>query len=383
MAGGAAVRLMIRPSHLYLHAPFCKTRCPYCDYAVTVDGPPDLDGWIQALRTELDLRRAKDGVDLSGVTTLQIGGGTPSTLGAGAMREVRGLLGEEGASALSEWTVEANPEDVDDHLLAAWRAAGVGRVSLGVQSVRAEALRWLGRRHRPEEGTSAVQRVAVAGFTTWGVDLLFGLPEEVDPDPTLSLETVIDLGAPHVSLYELALEEGTPLGRRVASGEARVAGEDRRAEQLLGLGARLEAAGYERYELTCFARPGHRSQHLTGVLEDGSWLGLGPGAHTAVGGLRIWNLPDWRVYLTRVAQGALPEASRSDLDDREERDERIARRLRLAGGLPLAWLNDPEAEVVRRWVRGGWSAPDLLRVRLTAEGWLRLDELVRELTRAR
>src|SRR5687767_1093134 len=97
---------MIRPRHLYLHVPFCRTRCPYCDYPITVAGPPDLGGWIQALKSELDLRRAKDGIDLSGVTTLQIGGGTPSTLGAGAMREVRALLGEERVNALIEWTVE-------------------------------------------------------------------------------------------------------------------------------------------------------------------------------------------------------------------------------------------------------------------------------------
>ena len=378
---------MNRPLHLYLHVPFCRTRCPYCDVAVTVGEPHDLDGWIQALGRELDLRRGADGVDLGSVTTLQVGGGTPSTLGPGAMRAVRALLAERSGGALdadelSEWTVEVNPEDASDSLLAAWRAAGVTRVSLGVQTVTPEALRWLGRRHRPEEGASAMERVAAAGFATWGVDLLFGLPEEIDPDPMPSLEAVIEQGAPHVSVYELVTEEGTPLGERVAAGKERLADEERRADLFVAFGARLEAAGYERYELTCFARPGHRSRHLAGVLDDGSWLGLGPGAHSALNGLRIWNLPDWRVYLTSIAEGVLPEDSRLKLDNREERAERLARRLRLAGGIPLAWLSEPEAEVVRRWVRGGWAAPDLLRVRLTVEGWLKLDELAEEIARA-
>jgi oxygen-independent coproporphyrinogen-3 oxidase len=370
------------PRHLYLHAPFCRTKCPYCDYPVAVDGPPDLGGWIQALRTELELRGERDGVDLGGVTTLHVGGGTPSTLGAGAMREVRALLGERRVAHLSEWSVEVNPEDVEDRLLATWRAAGVDRVSLGVQSLRPEALRWLGRRHRAAEATSAAERVARAGFRTWGVDLLFGLPDEVDPDPMVSLGAIIDLGAPHVSLYELVAEEDTPLGQRVAAGEARLSDDDRRAEQFVSLGSRLEAAGYERYELTGFARPGHRSRHLDGVLETGSWLGVGPGAHTALNGLRIWNLPDWGVYLTSIAQGALPEASRSHLNDREARTEWIERRLRLAAGVPLDLLSGPEAELVQRWLREGWAAPDPFRVRLTAQGWLRLDRLARELARA-
>jgi oxygen-independent coproporphyrinogen-3 oxidase len=193
---------------------------------------------------------------------------------------------------------------------------------------------------------------------------------------------MIDLGAPHVSLYELDGEAEAAVGRRAVAGEIQLADDDRRADQSLGLADRLEAAGYERYELTCFARPGHRSRHLAGVLEDGSWLGLGPGAHTAMNGLRIWNLPDWGVYLTSVAKGALPEASRSHLDDREVREERLARRLRLAGGVPLDRLSEPEARLVQGWIRGGWAAPDTSRLRLTAEGWLRLDTLARELAHA-
>jgi oxygen-independent coproporphyrinogen-3 oxidase len=367
--------------HLYLHVPFCSRRCPYCDYAVTVDATPDLDAWSTALGHELDLRR-ESGVTFDSLATILIGGGTPSLLGAGAMERVRSIFEDVDFGGVEEWTVEANPEHVDAALLGGWKHAGVTRVSIGVQSLHAPVLTWLGRSHDPAQGAQALERADRAGLPSWGVDLLYGLPEDIDPDPRETLREVLAVGVPHVSLYELVAEPGTPLGDRLGRGEVQLADDDTRADQFLALRAMLVAEGYEHYELTGFARPGHRSRHMTGILSGGSWLGLGPGAHSNLEGLRSWNLNDWRGYSTSVAQGVLPRAEAVRLDADDEREERFRARLCSAEGLPLADLGPRGCALAESWVERGLAIVGAETVRLTAEGWLRLDELAPHLARA-
>lgn len=364
--------------HLYLHAPFCRRRCPYCDYAVTVDTGPNLDAWTTALGREMKLQTER-GVIVASPTTVLVGGGTPSLLGAGAMDAVLSILGGVDFGGVEEWTAEANPEDVDESLLRAWRRAGVTRPNLGLQSLHGPALEWLGRSHDPETGRRALESLSDAGFPSWGVDLLFGLPEDVDPDPRDALGEVLAAGARHVSLYELVAGPGTPLGERVAAGEIHLPDDDARADQFLTLRAILVSAGYEHYELTGFARPGHRSRHMTGLLRGGSWLGLGPGAHSNLGGSRTWNLADWTGYSMAVASGALPEARSIRLGADEEREERFYSSLRSIEGLALSELGPSGRLLAVAWIERGLASSDAGRLRLTQEGWLRLDELSLEM----
>lgn len=366
--------------HLYVHVPFCRRHCPYCDYAVFAEGSPDLEGWIEALSCELRLREA-EGVSLSKLETLLVGGGTPSVFGIGAVQGIISILGADRLGGVEEWTVEANPEDVDSELLEVWREAGVNRVNIGVQSLRDSALDWLGRLHGPSQARSAIRLIRESRIPSWGVDLLFGLPEEVDPDPVWSLEELIAMEVPHVSLYELVVERGTPLGTKVRSGEVRLADDDRRADQYLALSGVLDAAGYEAYEMTAFARRGHQSRHALAVLEGRSWLGLGPGAHSSLTGRHIWNLRDWRGYSTAVTKGLLPEAKDPIKGAGADSPERLWFRLRRSEGIPRADLGSRAWKIADAWVQRGLAVDDPLRVRLTPQGWLRLDELSAELAR--
>ena len=369
---------MIAVEHVYLHVPFCRRRCPYCDYAVYAEGPPDLSGWVESLSRELGLREAR-GVSLSEVETLLVGGGTPSVLGVEGLEGVVTVLGSERLHRLSEWTFEANPEDLDGELLEAWAKAGVTRVNIGVQSLHDPALAFLGRLHSRSVARSAIDAAQQSGVPSWGVDLLFGLPDEVDPDPVQSLREVIDLGVPHVALYELVPERGTPMGEKVASGELGLADGDARADQYLALSELLGIAGYEAYEMMSFALPGHESRHALAVFEGRSWVGLGPGAHSNFGELRVWNLTDWRGYSTAVARGELPEA-KTDSSGTDS-TEILWFKLRRAQGIARADLSSRGREVSEAWIRKGLAVDDPHRVRLTAEGWLRLDQLSADLAR--
>ena len=366
--------------HLYVHVPFCRRHCPYCDYAVFAEGPPDLEGWIEALSRELRLREA-EGVSLPKLETLLVGGGTPSVFGAGVVQGIVEILGADRLRGVGEWTVEANPEDVDSELLEVWREAGVTRVNLGLQSLRDSALDWLERLHAPSRAQSAIRLIRESRIPSWGVDLLFGLPEEVDPDPLWSLEEVIAMDVPHVSLYELVAEPGTPIGAKVRSGKVRLADDDRRADQYLALCGMLDAAGYEAYEMTAFARRGHRSRHALAVLEGRSWLGLGPGAHSNLAGRHIWNLRDWWGYSTAVTKGLLPEAEDRVDGSGADSPERLWFLLRRSEGIPRADLGSRAWKITDAWVQRGLAVDDPLRVRLTPQGWLRLDELSMELAR--
>ncbi len=371
---------MTAVAHLYMHVPFCRRRCPYCDYAVFAEGPPDLAGWIEALSSELCLREVT-GAALSTVETLLVGGGTPSTLGVGGMRGVESIVGVDRLRDVQEWTVEVNPEDVDSELLSRWTEVGVTRLNIGVQSPHEAVLGWLGRIHSPSQTRSAIACVRESDMSTWGVDLLFGLPAEADPDPARSLKEVIALDPPHVSLYELVPEPGTPIGESVRSGEVQLAGDDRRADQYLSQYGLLIAAGYEAYEMTAFARPGHRSRHALAVLEGRPWMGLGPGAHSNLSEGHSRNLRDWRGYSTAVASGRLPEAESEASNVCVSSAEGLWARLRGAEGIPRVDLTARGQETADGWMRKGLAAADPLRVRLTPEGWLRLDELSTELAR--
>jgi oxygen-independent coproporphyrinogen III oxidase len=368
-------------SSVYVHAPFCARRCNYCDFAVQVRKEGDLEGWRDAIAGELRAVQEEGLFALApSLATLYVGGGTPSLLGAGAMSALAALLGPERLRAPHlEWTAEANPESLTTEVAEQWRRAGVNRLSLGAQTFHGPTLSWMGRMHGPDGPARAIGIARESGLTNLSVDLMFGLPRRLERDWTADLEGVLALDVPHVSLYGLTVESGTPLARAVVAGkEIPVDDEMYRDEYLLAV-EMLGAAGYEHYEVSNFARPGFASRHNTAYWDGSAYLGLGNGSHSYADPVRRWNLADWDDYRTTVAAGLLPEAEREEIGPTERGLERVWLGLRTGEGLPVEDLNHEQRQRVARWVTEGWTASVEPRVRLNAQGWLLLDRLAVDL----
>jgi oxygen-independent coproporphyrinogen III oxidase len=373
------------PRSAYIHVPFCARRCFYCDFAVEANRTPPVGEWIEAVAREAALRLEAEGLAAPlPMDTVYVGGGTPSLLGTGAMARLREALAphlawEDGAA---EWTCEANPESFAPELAEDWAAAGVGRISLGVQSFDSGVLRWMGRLHGPEGPARAVLAARAAGIEDVSVDLIFGLPERLGRDWEADLARALELEPTHISLYGLTAEPGAPLGRRVREGRERLAEEEGYAEQYRTACETLGGAGFEHYEVSNFALPGRRSRHNQVYWSGASYLAFGPGAHGYRPPRRWWNLRGWIAYRDALAAGHLP------LDDQEHLDaaaldlERLWLGLRTDAGAPDAVLGERQRAVVQRWVASGLAKAGSGRVRLTTEGWLMLDELTVELSSA-
>jgi coproporphyrinogen III oxidase-like Fe-S oxidoreductase len=360
------------PRHVYLHVPFCRSHCPYCDYPVCADSAPDIESWLRAVGEEFRLL-GEGALRDAPLDTLLVGGGTPSTLGPGLAAGIRDILGEERLEGIGEWTVEVNPEDVTPGLLREWREVGVTRLSVGVQSLDRDTLEWLGRRHSPEVARQALDDIRGAGFPGWSVDLLYGLPVTSRDSSLRSAREMIELGVPGVSLFELHIESGAP-GTEAMSAE--LADSDTRAAQYFELVELLRAGGYEWTEMTACALPGHQGLHMAAVLRGEPVLGLGPGAHTRARGQARWNLRDWHSYMVAAAEGRLPLAGEEVLDAGEVRLEALWSGLRLAEGVPRTMLTAEGRTLAERWAGLGLAHRDRERLRLTPEGWMRLDDLV-------
>ena len=374
---------------VYVHAPFCARRCGYCDFAVTVRGDGDARGaaleWAEAIGAELCVVEREGLFELAPLLrTLYVGGGTPSLLGGGAMGALAGLLGRDRLShAELEWTVEANPESLTCGVAEAWREAGVNRVSLGAQTFHEPTLRWMGRVHGPGGVTAAVRATKDAGIENVSVDLMFGLPRALGRAWEDDLDRALALDVPHVSLYGLSVEPGTPLGRAVAAGREPPLDEEGYRDEFLLAAERLTSAGYEHYEVSNFARPGFASRHNTAYWDGTRYLGLGNGAHSYAHPVRRWNEREWATYRERVLAGVSPEAGREVLDEDAIALERVWLALRTSRGAAESKLAVSAERVVDRWVDEGLARRSGKRVRLTALGWLELDGLAVELDVAR
>jgi oxygen-independent coproporphyrinogen III oxidase len=334
--------------------------------------------YISALTAELAQRYAGDDVWLA--STLYLGGGTPSRLGAdGVGRLMDALRTRITLAPDAEVTIEANPDDVTPAAVAAWRAAGVRRLSLGAQSFDPGALEWMHRTHTAGQIGTAVGVARDGGIESLSLDLIFALPASVPRSWPADLAAALALGPDHLSLYGLTVERATPLGRWVARGAVTAASDDRYAEEYLAAHHALAAAGYEHYEVSSFAKPGARSRHNSGYWSGAAYAGLGPGAHEFDGEVRRWNIGAYTAWAQRALLGEDPVADREVLTDENRVSERLYLELRTAAGTVLDTAVLPSVEaLIRPWVEAGWARLDGAgpRLSLTAEGWLRLDELV-------
>jgi oxygen-independent coproporphyrinogen-3 oxidase len=373
------------PFGIYLHVPFCATRCGYCDfntYTPAELGGANPDGWLEALRIELELAAAQlaSRRSLPEVATVFVGGGTPSMLGGERLAAVLDAVRANFELATgAEVTTEANPESTTPELLAQLRNAGFTRLSLGMQSVAPHVLAALDRVHSPGRALAAAADARAEGFEHVNLDLIYGTPGETDDDLARSVDAAIGAGVDHVSAYALVVEDGTALARRVRRGELPAPEDDVLATRYELLDARLSAAGFDWYEVSNWSLPGGECRHNLGYWDGGQWWGAGPGAHGYVDGTRWWNVKHPNAYASMLGEGRLPVADSESPDGAARHMEDVMLRLRLRNGLPVTTLS--AAELARADVAIADGLVDRLadRLVLTDHGRLLADAVVRDM----
>ncbi|MGB3355164.1 MAG: radical SAM family heme chaperone HemW [Mycobacterium sp.] len=371
-----------RPFGIYIHVPFCATRCGYCDfntYTPAELGGANPDGWLAALRTEL--RLAATHLDVAPqVQTVFVGGGTPSLLGAAGLVSVLDAVRDHFTLAVgAEVTTEANPESTSPEFFAGLRASGFTRVSLGMQSTAPHVLAALDRVHSPGRALDAAREAAAEGFEHVSIDLIYGTPGETDDDLMRSADAAIEAGVDHVSAYALIVEDGTALARRVRRGEMPAPDDDVLAGRYELLDRRLADAGFSWYEVSNWARPGGQCRHNVGYWDGGEWWGAGPGAHGYIGSTRWWNVKHPNAYAESLAGGALPVADLEQLDAETAHVEDVMLRVRLRSGLPMTVLSAPERDRAAAAIDDGLLYVRGERLVLTDRGRLLADAVVRTL----
>lgn len=377
-----------RPFGVYVHVPFCATRCGYCDFNTYTAGElgsaASPESWLDAVRRELDLAaRLLDTPPPA--DTVFVGGGTPSLLGADGLTAVLDAVRNTfGLAADAEVTTESNPESTSPEFFAGIREAGYTRVSLGMQSTAQHVLRVLDRVHTPGRPVAAAQQARAAGFEHVNLDLIHGTPGERTEDLRASLDAVLDAGVDHVSAYALIVEDGTALARRIRKGELPAPDDDVLAAGYELIDRTLSAAGLHWYEVSNWASsPRAQCRHNLGYWRGGDWWGAGPGAHGHIGGVRWWNVKHPARYAALLGSGEAPVAGREELTDADRQLERVMLQLRLAEGLPFDALDSDGIAEARSAASEGLLEPSAAaagRAVLTDRGRLLADALVRRLT---
>jgi oxygen-independent coproporphyrinogen-3 oxidase len=366
--------------------PFCTVRCGYCDFNTYTpsEAGTDLGTYASAAAGELDLARRVLGDHAPVVGTVFVGGGTPTLMpSAGLVGLVNGIRDRFGLAHDAEVTTEANPDSVSAASLAELAAGGFTRVSFGMQSAVPHVLRTLDRTHDPANVARAVGWARAAGLAV-SLDLIYGTPGESLDDWRRSLDAAVALQPDHVSAYALVVEDGTRLAAQVRRSEVASPEDDDEADKYELADDVLTAAGYGWYEVSNWARaPKYRCRHNEGYWSGGDWWGVGPGAHSHVGGVRWWNVKHPVAYAARLATGESPAAAREVLSDEQRHDEWVLLGTRLAAGIPVSGLTirgrAAVAGLVADGLADGPTAVRERRVQLTRRGRLLADTVVRRL----
>jgi oxygen-independent coproporphyrinogen-3 oxidase len=392
LPASAAEGLSQRTLHAYLHIPFCRVRCGYCDYNTYTS--TELRGvtqnsFLDNLLSEISFSRnvlQQLSSQNRKFSTVFFGGGTPTQLAAEQLALVLETLRNEfGIEENAEITTEANPDTVDERYLKTLAEAGFTRVSIGMQSSVASVLKTLDRTHNPENVAKAVSAAKAAGLQV-SVDLIYGTPGESLDDWRESLATAIDLEPNHISAYSLIVEPGTKLARQVRSGELNAPSDDDHADKYEIAEQMISAAGFDWYEVCNWSKgESTMSQHNLAYWRSNDWWGYGPGAHSHIGGTRWWNVKHPSAYAERLVAGESPALAREILDESEKATERVLLELRLREGMSIELLksiNPLVAKPISQFIADGMvNAADAIRgqLTLTLKGRLLADALVREL----
>ena len=371
---------------VYVHIPFCASRCAYCDFYSTLRLADVGERYVEAVIAEARLRC--DELRGEGIRTLYLGGGTPSQLPVPLLeRLVLGLRDTFDLSGLEEFTIEANPDDVTPDWCAALLPLGENRVSMGVQSFEDGILRAIGRRHTAQQAVDAVENLCHAGIHNISIDLIYGLPGQTAESWTATVRQALELKPQHISAYGLTYEEGTRLWWQRERGEVIEVPEEQCLEMYRILMKMLKKTGYEHYEISNFALPGYRSRHNSSYWNDTPYLGLGAAAHSYDGKVRRSNPCDLQRYIDKVMAGETA-CEQEEMSRWERYDERVMLGLRTAAGVDAdairaefgdeAWQHFTR-EARRHIAAGNLIVTDGTRYILTPEGIMLSDAIIRDL----
>ncbi|WP_420453313.1 radical SAM family heme chaperone HemW [Ilumatobacter sp.] len=352
-----------RPNGVYVHVPFCATRCDYCAFATWTDRTHLAEEYLRCVRVEIE-RAVADG--MAPATTVFVGGGTPTAVPPDALAEVIAAIPRTPGA---EVTVECNPDDVTLEMTTAFAGAGVNRVSIGVQSMAPHVLVALGRTHRPENVARAVECARSAGLTSFNLDLIYGAVGETVADWSSTVSAALDLDPPHVSAYGLTVEAGTAL----AATPQRHPDDDDQADKYEIADSALTAAGLANYEVSNWALPGHESRHNLLYWHQHDYRGVGCAAHSHRDGRRWWNVRTPERYIDLVTRGEPVEASAEALDDETRRFERLQLGLRTRDGVESGAFAPETLELLAGMVVPHPDDPG--RVVLTRAGRLMADDI--------
>ncbi|HSE08673.1 MAG TPA: radical SAM family heme chaperone HemW [Nocardioidaceae bacterium] len=377
-----------RPLGIYVHVPFCTVRCGYCDFntytASELGEGASRATYADTAIEEIRLARKVLGAVDAPVETVFFGGGTPTLLPARDLTRIVAAIDEElGLAPGAEVTTESNPDSVTPEALQRLRQGGINRISFGMQSAVPHVLAVLDRTHDPERVPQVVAWAREAGFDEVSLDLIYGTPGESLGDWQTSLDSALASSPDHLSAYALIVEEGTALARQIRRGEVGMPDDDDLADKYLAADEVLERAGLRWYEVSNWStsertRCRHNELYWTGA----DWWGVGPGAHSHVGGVRWWNVKHPAAYAARMASGVSPAHGREVLDDETRRVERVLLEIRLRDGLPLDAIDDVGKAALAAQVEDGLVDAAALeggRVVLTLRGRLLADAVVRAL----
>ncbi|HUV31775.1 MAG TPA: radical SAM family heme chaperone HemW [Acidobacteriota bacterium] len=375
---------------LYLHFPFCHNRCLYCDFYKELHDPALESRFYEALRIETELAAVQSGTSDHEVATIYVGGGTPSLtsleLFGTWLRQVKSVFH---VSPQVEFSFENNPEFVIPELLAGLKDLGVNRPTFGVQSFNPRLLHLLDRRHSPDDCHRAIYLANTLAFENYGVDLLFGIPHQTSKLLSADLDQLVDLDPPHISFYQLTVEDGTPLQEDVRVGRLTVPGDELTTAHYRAVTETLRDAGYERYEVSSFAKPGCECKHNLRYWTGDDYLGLGPSAHSFIQGRRFANRRSVTDYIDSLARGRRPLVV--DESGTEQRMlETIMLSLRTARGINRRRFRQRFGHSLEErldrtqydmFVESGHLIPDRGSLRLSDDGILVADEITRRLIR--
>lgn len=366
---------------LYLHIPFCKSKCAYCDFYSLAGHEPRMDAYLNALTA--NIREMATAAAGRMVDTVYIGGGTPSFFGEKRLKALIKVVTKSFVLDKDlEFTVECNPESVTLPLIKTLYKLGVNRISLGMQSAQDAELKAVGRPHTFEQVQKAVELIRKAKIDNLSLDLIYGLPEQSMEHWKQNVEAALALYPEHLSLYALTLEEGTPLWKSKEAGRVTLANDDELADRYLWAVDRLKAAGYEQYEISNFCRPGHPSRHNLKYWRGEEYVGLGPAAHSDYGGCRYSYVPNLEAYIDGMMSGKPIVEESEQIPEKERAREYLMLRLRTVEGICSQEYSRfrmsfvPIEEQLHRFAAEGWSVQEGGRWHFTPKGFLLSNTLI-------
>jgi len=368
---------------IYIHIPFCKQKCSYCDFHFSTTFQSYRQEMIDSIVEEIEKR--KEYLEDQQIETIYFGGGTPSLLTSDELTSIfQKIQSLFEISKKAEITLEANPDDISIESLDRWKSFGINRLSIGLQSFREEDLKWMNRAHTREESLNCVALAKEKGFENISIDLIYGLPNFTIEDWKKNIQTVIDFGIPHISAYCLTVEDKTALSKWVKDHKIVPANEDQQSEQFEYLLSELERNGIHQYEISNFSKPNFESKHNSNYWKGKHYLGIGPSAHSFNGTTRSWNISNNRKYIQFIKENK-PTFETEILSIEDQFNELILIGLRTSEGVNLDQLNSIQIPNENFWKKieamqkSEWLVLTTSSISLTKSGRLKADYIASEL----